>query len=168
MNFAVFGLPRSGTTWAANWLTDSGAICLHDPLVDMELDELMAFQPERPWGISCTGSWMLRSFVDSLKCPILLLERDLSEIQESLSQMGVPLVSDEMAEYFATLPFPRIDYKGIFDGDIACDVWRYLRPDAPFDSDRHAILRQMNVQPNFGTIEPRRDVMEDFMRRLGG
>ena len=30
----VIGLPRSRTTWMANWLTTTDTLCLHDPLAN--------------------------------------------------------------------------------------------------------------------------------------
>ena len=32
IDFMVIGLPRTGTTWASNWLTTDSTQCYHDPL----------------------------------------------------------------------------------------------------------------------------------------
>lgn len=149
MRFAVVGLPRSGTTWAAAWLTDAGALCLHDPLADFSPAELLRLEVSRPWGIACTGAWMLPGLMREIaaRCPMIVIERDRFDVGASLAAMGLPAMPGNVFERFERAPGRRVPFGALWDESGAREMWSYLRPDAPFDVHRWRLLRDMRIEP---------------------
>ena len=162
MKFQVIALPRSATTWAANWLTDNDAICYHDPLSYKTPQELTAFKPAFDWGISCSSSWIAPNWLDSYDCPRIILERDHSEIDASLTVLGLPVLTDEMYDKFYSLAGPRIHYTDLFDPICAKEIWKYLRG-TEFNEERHKILCEMHIQPDFEKWQPNYEIITKLM-----
>ena len=148
MQFAVFGLPRSGTTWAANWLTDGGAICLHDPIGDYAPTELAALDLGRPWGVSCTGLWVFDVVPEGV--PVVILERDEDERYASVAEIGFDVPEGFRAwerERFARVKGLRVPFADLFNEAGARRIWGHLRQGEPFDVLRWRMLRDVRVEP---------------------
>lgn len=147
IRFRVFGLPRSGTTWAANWLTTDASICWHDPCewaVPPDIDA-WAKQQQRIPGISCTGSWLHPDWTPD--APTICLTRDPPAVQASLRRVGLPEIPHHLFHRFADLPYPFYTLADLLDPDMARTIWAKLLPTLPFDAQRHAELSKMNIQP---------------------
>lgn len=147
LSYRVFGLPRSGTTWVANWLTTDRATCWHDPC-----EWALPYDVER-WaerrenaGISCTGLWLLHAWDPGV--PTLCLDRCPDEVQESLAKAGLPLLPEVVFDLWDALPFRKIALAELLEPSRAEEVQRFLLPELPFNCDRHAQLARMNVQPS--------------------
>lgn len=162
MRFQVIALPRCGTTWAANWLTDNDAICYHDPLSYKTPAELSVFNPDYDWGISCSASWIAPNWLNSFDCPRIILKRDITEIEDSLRNIGLPALPDELLEKFYKLSGTRIHYTDLFDTDSAKEIWKYLRG-TEFNEERHRILCEMNIQPDFVKWQPNYEIITKLM-----
>lgn len=149
MRFAVVGLPRSGTTWAANWLTSDGVLCLHDPMADYAPGELMEKDFGRPWGVSCSGLWVFDGLLASIskRVPVVVLERDPDESNAELQRIGLPALPPWMHERFKWAPGVRVPFGALWDESGARMIWSLVRPDAPFDVVRWRMLRDIQVQP---------------------
>lgn len=150
MKFALLALPRSGTTWAANWLSTGGVLCHHDPLMDYLPETIPADS-----GISCTTMWLMPPTLD---CPVVLLDRDPDECNASLRKIGFQEIPEFFIGKFQSYPGPRFHWRDLFDNPEP--IWKILRPDCPFDKGRHELLRKMNVQPNFDLWHPNMDVLK--------
>lgn len=164
----VLGLPRSGTTWAANWLTSDGAICYHDPLAKIDLDQLAQHNPGREWGISCTGAWLFPEFMKRNKCRSIVLERDIESVNHSLNEIGLPDVPVWFLPLFAAAPGKRMPFSALFDEEGAREIWQHLRPGVRFDRDRWLQLREISVQPNFDVWTFDRDIAARLMQQARG
>jgi hypothetical protein len=144
----VIGLPRSGTTWAANWLTYGGETCVHDPLYHTHYSEWQRFD-----GVSCSGISSWPEFVQAQKCPILILHRPWSEVEESLHNFdpGYNGWLDPDAErQLLRLERPGVmvmHWRNLFNRTKAGEIWDFLRMPAPFSPTRHGELAAMNIQP---------------------
>ena len=150
LDFAVLALPRSATTWAANWLTTDQSICWHDPVAHSTPHE-MDGKPSamRYRGISCTGSWMFKNWAPPART--IILERPIDQVQNSLDKLGLPRMSDSDIQLFQSFPGMRVPYHSLFD-HRARKVWSYLLPDIPFNAERHEQLAQMVIQPDFNCV----------------
>lgn len=141
MKFAVLSLPRCGTAWAANWLTCNGTVCLHDPLFEYAPGEI----PETV-GAACTGLWLS----GPPKCPYVLLDRPVVEINASCEKAGIPQLSDNLIKRFRAVPGQRFPWADLFDDPIP--IWQILRPGEPFDRSRHEQLCKFNVQRDLSKL----------------
>lgn len=146
LDFLLLALPRSGTTWAANWLTTEHSICWHDPVQKMspyQADERITKKTYR--GIACTASWMWSNWLRGHPGRILLLDRSTEEVNVELVQLGLPTMLHMLVREFRELPYRRMDYRALFEDPEA--IWRYLLPELPFDEERHEELTKMLIQP---------------------
>lgn len=166
----VIGLPRSGTTWAANWLTTGETFCAHDPLWEVHYEDLDAAIPMRAGnrmpGIACTGLWRWADWLNRHPARKLILRRDIAAVRTSLRAIGLPV-----PDRTATAALDRIDGKHVafdhlFDTDRAEPLWSFLTDGLPFDGDRHRELAQMNIQPQFDRIRVDRAVARRLAAEL--
>lgn len=167
ISFMVLGGPRSATTWAANWLTTDTTHCFHDPLLEYRLDQLAQVTlPNKKMGVSCTSLMLFPDWVNSRKCPKVILFRNVDEINTSLRRLG-------LVELGATQHFARIDaikgahlfvYEQLFSLKQAKIIAEIL--DVPFDAYRYDLLRQMRVEPLWRHLNVERKAAEDLMARI--
>lgn len=153
LDFMILGLPRSGTTWAANWLTTDQSICWHDPVTRALPSEVDQWPSEKPYrGISCTGAWMWLPWINAHPARKVILERDPRDVNESLLEMGLPPMTQEAISAFGKVEGMRLPFDALWKAPE--DVWHYLLPELPFDEQRHAELSGMLIQPVAEAIIP--------------
>lgn len=162
IDFMLIGLPRSGTTWAANWLTTEDSFCLHDPLykihyADWDKSENKIFPYGVGYskiGVSCTGIWRFPEFVNKHPAKKVVLVRDFNEVQYSMSRMGLPELPKMTDMALMKIRAPRFMYSDLFRSKPARKLWEYLLGDADsFCPIRHARLCEMYLQPCFNKLE---------------
>lgn len=142
IEFMVIAAPRSGTAWAANWLTTDTTLCLHEPSLRWPYQEWDRMRSNKMVGIACTAVAIANpAFVCSHPARKVILHRDLVEIRASMQ---------------------RLQIAGDYDPQVLWDIeglhchWRQLFTDPepiytyllqrPFDSLRHQELKSFNVQ----------------------
>jgi hypothetical protein len=166
IDFIVTGLPRSGTTWAANWLTTDNTLCIHDPLYKYYFEDLDAIESNKKLGISCTGLWRTPELLANHPAKKLIIHRSLDEVNDSLAiEMGVNKITEEQAESLKLIDGMHIQFPELFNPLVAKEVYENLL-DKPFDAERHAYLVEMNVQPNFNKVTFDRAALDDFRQRI--
>lgn len=168
INFMVLGGPRSGTTWAANWLTTDTSVCLHDPLFEYTCAQLqrMTFAGGRRFGISCTASMLYPDWINMQKCPKVVLVRDVGEINASLRSLG--LVELIPARHEARLAAVKdamfIPYEYLFMPSRAAIIAKHLG--VKFDIVRHDVLMQMRIEPYFRHLNVGKQAVVDLITRI--
>tara|TARA_R110000868_G_scaffold44815_8_gene149274 strand:+ start:55 stop:561 length:507 start_codon:yes stop_codon:yes gene_type:complete len=166
LSFIVTGLPRSGTTWVANWLTTDNTLCIHDPLYKYTLEELDRLQTDKLLGISCTGLWEYPKFLQEHKAKKIILHRDLKDVNDSLvNEIETKPISEDKAKVLNSIDGMHIQFHDLFNPIKAKELYEYAL-NKPFDPVRHAYLVEMNVQPNFGMLFFNKEVLRDFKRRI--
>ena len=98
IEFMVIAHPRSGTTWAANWLTTDTTLCLHDPLAYRHYAEWDDFESSKMLGVSDCGVCAFPDFLNSHPARKVILHRDRKEIAESLGMPEFLLSPDHLDE----------------------------------------------------------------------
>lgn len=145
-DFIVLGLPRSGTTWLANFLTTDRSLCLHDPF--NELPEHWPLDGRR-WGISCTGAYMLTGWLKRQQCPVAVIERDPTECAASLRVAGYGSGDvSGLLPCFMAAKGRRFRFADLWTETGARSLWEHVLPGLPFDGIRYRLLAEMNVQPH--------------------
>lgn len=168
IDFMVIGLPRSGTTWAANLLTTDKTICLHDPLYQYHYEDLDSIEKGgKRVGVSCTGLYRFGNWVNLHPARKVVLHRSLVEVNKSLEEIGLlPLTGDDVAA-LGRIHGYHVDFSALFDWrcERLCD-----RLGVPFDADRHAELVQIEMQPKFSGLkvgaEVTRRLVEEMQRAI--
>lgn len=151
LDFIVLGLPRSATTWLANWLTTEHSLCLHDPF---------SFGMPAAWpidhrkrGISCTAAYLMRGWLDHYECPTAIIERDPAACDASLDAMGLPGTAP-IYRLFHQAEGRRFAFEALWHEDGARELWDFLLPHVPFDALRYRLLQEMQIQPHLGKWMP--------------
>lgn len=159
LDFMVIALPRSGSTWTANWLSSETTFCLHDPLFYhhyLNLDSALSqdcFKTYRKVGVSCTALWRWVDWVNHHPAKKVIIHRELEELNKSLVQLSLtPLTKNDEKSLHDILGL-HVSYEDLFNPIAAEEIWTYLM-DTTFDRERHNLLTKFNVQPAFKTIKP--------------
>lgn len=165
LDFIVTGLPRSGTTWLANWLTTDRSLCLHDPY---------ALGPPETWprdarrfGIACTGVYLLPDVLAAHHGPLVVIERDQAACEAGVTAIGFP--PGHMGKLTAALAKVdgwRFRFDDLWIEDEARKLWDVLMPSHPFDVIRYRLLAQMQVQPHMGKWRPDPKTLRDVSNTL--
>jgi hypothetical protein len=159
----VLGAPRSGTSWASVWLTTDKTLCLHDPLFGQHYSALDEIESERTLGIACTGCALFPQWVNQHPARKLILRRDLKEIDESSARIGMPPVSEAWEGVLDRIQGLHVPWTYLWDRPK--EVYEYLL-DAPFDTDRHALLKGMNIQRDMKQVSFDRSITTRLLKEL--
>lgn len=135
----LLAAPRSGTAWAANWLTTDTSLCLHDPMFKHTHAELDARPGERTLGIACTVSALLE--INQHPARKVILHRDPAEVRASMAILGIR--GDYDFHALDRVEGQHHDWMDLFNNPKP--LYEYLL-ERPFDEERHDLLRRLNVQ----------------------
>lgn len=160
VDFIVLGLPRSGTTWLANWLTTDRSLCLHDPFAKA-LPEHWEGGTKR-LGISCTGAYLMPAWLAQQDCPVAIIERDPGECDNCLARLGLPDTAP-LRQAFAEASGKRWRFTDIWNEEKARELWAFLLPGIAFDAARYRLLRDMRIEPRDYGLDPA--VAHELMER---
>tara|TARA_R110001606_G_scaffold74779_1_gene173402 strand:- start:3013 stop:3498 length:486 start_codon:yes stop_codon:yes gene_type:complete len=148
IDFMVIGLPRSRTTWMANWLTTTSTLCLHDAISTHTQAELDSYPTNRKFGISETAIFHLGNKLNAHPAKKLIIHRPIHEIYKSI---GRPIPFPNADCLLQEIKGLHIQHKDI--NSRAEEIWMHLIG-SKFDSKRFNVLSGMNVQPNFKGLRP--------------
>lgn len=146
----VIAAPRSGTTWSANWLTTDSTVCLHDPLWTRHYSELDAIESKKTLGIACTGSALFPDWLNSHPARKVILHRPLAEVDASLEAIGLPACSRGWHGVLDRINGMHVTWRALWESPRL--IYEHLLQ-RPFDAERHELLRQMRVQPDFERVD---------------
>lgn len=160
VDFIVLGLPRSGTTWLANWLTTERSLCLHDPFATA-LPERWP-RDGRRFGISCTGAYLLPKWLKAQECAVAVIQRDPAACEASLARIGLGGLGGLPAA-LQGVDGRRWQFADLWDEDTARELWTFLLPGIAFDAPRYRLLREMRIEPK--EIVADMDVAAEVIKR---
>lgn len=140
IEFMLLAAPRSGTAWAANWLTTDRSLCLHDPLIRFTIAELDQRRGARLLGIACTASALLKD-INQHSARKVVLHRNPQEVRESMAHLRIRGSYDFAA--LDKVEGRHYDWEQLFEDPAP--IYEFLLG-TPFDVERHHELRGLNVQ----------------------
>lgn len=154
VDFWICSLPRSGSTWAANWLTTDSTLCLHDPeasgmtLADIDANAEKIGNGKR-LGVATTAAWAQVDWLNAHPAPKLVITRSLGDINRSLERLGLPTMEEshyrDLDEINGMGSAVQVNIADLFNPETA---WRIAaRLGVPFDADRHRVLSTFRVTP---------------------
>lgn len=148
IHFMVLAAPRSGTAWAANWLTNGTNHCIHDPLYDHHYGDLDRLQMGgKSIGIACTGLALWPDWINQHPAPKVILHRDPKEVNESCRALGFPPCPTGIFKGLQKVRGLHVDWSQLFVPEHARNIHEFLLIE-PFDGIRHEMLRTLNVSSN--------------------
>lgn len=171
LDYMVIGLPRSATTWAANWLCTDRTHCVHDPLDRLhysEWDEKLS-KPGKLSGVSCTSIWRFPDFLARHPARKVILHRDLAEVNLSLTAIGMPELEADSADRLLNIKGLHCPWSALFDPVRAESIWNYLAGSSfpfPFDIERHHELTLIEMQPQFAGLSVRPDLVRQLVAEV--
>lgn len=163
IEFMVLSAPRSGSTWAANWLTTDTTLCLHDPLFTRHYSELDGIQTPKRLGVSCTGLAWFPDWVNAHPARKIVLHRDIGEINESLESIGLSELSIEYILKLESIDAIHLPWTDLFERPKF--IYETLL-ELPFDEERHALLKEIEMQPNFEGLAVGKNVTRKLIGEL--
>lgn len=158
--FFIYSLPRSGTSWLANWFTWRNSFCYHEPFADgnvLHLRERATSRPEAIIGAIDTTSY-LRSDIQELFEPhdSFVLIRSYRDIQRSVNEMGIKV--DCAAEFdklmLATKRMRPVFYEQLASAEYRKLLWMTVIGE-DYDEERTNLLWEMNVQRSLSAVSHR-------------
>jgi len=143
IDFMVIALPRSRTTWLANFLTTDKTFCYHDPLAEMSsYKEILELKTDRLTGIADTGiGYFDLSLFD---CPKVIIERDLNAVNAEMSELlGIDIDMSDLNARIASIDGLHIQFDEI--NERLAEIWTHCT-NLPYDRLRGDYLKHMNIQ----------------------
>jgi hypothetical protein len=165
IDFMLIAAPRSGTTWASNWLTTDTTLCIHDPLWEHHYSELDDIQSEKRVGIACTGMAYFLDWVNKHPARKVILHRDLEGINESLYNIGLPDIEPFYLENLDKVEGLHVWWTDLFENPKV--IYEYLLQ-LPFDKERHKLLKDIEMQPKFSGLTINKAVTMKLLNELKG
>lgn len=165
IQFIIIGAPRSGTAWAANWLTTERTLCYHDPLFHTALEDLDSLPCDRYLGIADTGLWMYPEYLAAHPATKVILHRDIAEVNYSLRRAGLPEVAADTNRKLYTISGAHFQWTALFENPQ--QIWSYLFG-THVDLKRHELLCKLNVQVDFEKVDPDPEVIRRLLERMRG
>jgi hypothetical protein len=166
IDFMVLSAPRSGSTWAANWLTTERMLCIHDPVLETKVDDLDSLpHPQVSLGLACTALALDAPFVNRHSARRVVMHRDLRDVNASLERIGLTSLSRKWDSALENLSGMHVYYTDLFDEKPARRIWEYLT-DLPFDESRHQRLARMRITPFHPRVPVDVDCARDFRHRI--
>lgn len=166
IEFMVIAAPRSGTTWAANWLTTGTTLCVHDPLLRMKREQLNDLRSDKLLGISCTTLYQFPEFLNAHPARKIILRRNVHEVNESLAVLGVlPIDVSKTTDLLDSIQGVCVEWTDMFYPNTAAPIYEYLTQQ-PFDPERHYELTKMQIQPEFATVPYNKLVIRELFAEL--
>ncbi|MFP4622361.1 MAG: hypothetical protein ACLFM7_13700 [Bacteroidales bacterium] len=161
-NFFITGLPRSRTSWLANFFTYYNSFCYHEATRFcaniQDLKELMRNHEAENIGDADPA---LLYLMDDLKkifphSRVVLVERELHETIDSFMDFYTSYEYKRIQEWIEGLfeimeqITQRYDVKTVAHDDLnhmqTCrEVWEYLLPEEPFDVKRWNLLDELYI-----------------------
>lgn len=149
-NFFITGLPRSRTGWFSSYFTDGGVQCWHEATNRVrsrdQYWQRMGLPGFEAIGNSDCGLWMADWAAYIPGAPLVIIERDLEEVEASLVRQGIYGARSVLEEGWAELRLAdglRIRYEDI---DVRLEeIHEYCVP-TPFSEQRAKQFINANIQ----------------------
>lgn len=150
VDFMIISLPRSGSTWAANWLTTDHTLCLHDPLWNWHYSDLDQLESSKRIGIADTGIFNFTEWLNAHPARKIILHRPLDEINASLAALGLPEFTKQDKFKLGQIKGQHHHWLDLWNNPA--DIYEFLLRQ-PFDAERHRELALIEMQPKFAGLE---------------
>lgn len=153
IDYLITSLPRSGSAWLSNLLTDNRNLCAHEGIFQRgwEYWELNHRVPGAQ-GICDTSLWGDIDTFERHKAPKLVVVRDPRAVNMSLKKLGLGSLPLWAIQRLHQVSGQRLDFEALFDfRKLAPVVDRLTGGRIKLCAVRHAMLKEMYIERD---IEP--------------
>ena len=155
--FLVTGLPRSRTAWLSVFMSGAGSICYHEPIGGIrevsDIEEIYKSDYYKFVGIADSGlGFFLDWILKNIQPRTLIVERDPSEVIESLAKLGLPrtnfteLLNDRLQTFKEHPLVMWVPYEALNMKRVMQKIYWHLMPGQPFDEARYELLAKMRIE----------------------
>ena len=168
-NFFITGLPRSRTSWMANFFTYQNSYCFHEisnnhPHSFGIRDELMNKIQEYKGVSDCLLPYYFEPLADTLENSILvIIERDFHEVFSSLNNWykdnnlniknsllkNLKELDKRLTAMKERYPHLLVKFEDLDDISVMEEMWYHCVPGIRFDSDRWQMLNNFKIEPEY-------------------
>ena len=149
----VIAAPRSGTGWAANWLTTDMSLCYHGLSARAPMERWQTLESDRMLGTAETALWWAAEMLNLYPARKVILHRDPAEICASLQMPELLERIEHMQTSLCDIDGMHVRWDQMFDDPAP--IYEHLLQ-RPFDGERHAELVRLQVtcMPKRVTFDP--------------
>jgi hypothetical protein len=154
-NFIVLSLPRSRTAWLSLYLTLAGLPCEHELIAKSDSFE-SAINKIKAEGIGCCDTaqvFKLKELKDELNPKILVIKRNVKDVIDSLSKIGITGIDEFLIKQSELLDQASMDegtltvrYEDI-DSRIE-EIYSYLSGELEFNQEIYKKVKDYNIKFN--------------------
>jgi hypothetical protein len=126
-------------------------------------NQLDGLTSKKSLGVSCTGLYWFSEWVNKHPARKVILHRDISEINESLIELGLPALDDEAEKRLDSIQGVHLDWQDLFNAPKR--MYEYLL-ERPFDEERHAALVGIEMQPQFAGLTINKEAVSKLYNEL--
>jgi hypothetical protein len=142
--FVITGMPRSRTSWFAAYLTHGDTFCHHEAI---HFNKSMDMPGYKNVGNSDSGYPLNEAWAKELgNHKIVIVHRDIDEVVESLSYVGIhdvrPLL-EEIHRNMDKLTGLHVKFENV--NEHLPDICEYL--EVPYDEQRAMLFSALNIEP---------------------
>ncbi len=163
-NFLITGLPRSRTAWMAAFMSTCRVLCRHEPLKALssikDMPSVMLSDNHTHVGASDSGAGLFLPWImANMPMPVLVIERDLRDVQLSMSTIGFP-IGDALEQLLCELRAYRnhpdvmwVAFDSLNEKRTMLKIWEHLVPGLQFDNDRFELFRELNIEADVDSVK---------------
>lgn len=155
--FLITGMPRSGTTWCANFFTTGSTFCYHEAMVGCATVEGYAKKlyraPGKLVGDSDSGieAWLPAILKELPYSPLIVIDRNQEDVAISLHRLGHYPGDEAFANMLethkealdrASLVIP---FSTLFEATTLRSMWDRIGISEPFSMPRWEMLTKIKV-----------------------
>lgn len=157
--FLITGLPRSRTAWMAEFMSNGGCVCQHEPLAKLSDISQLRRVFNSYAGISDSGASLFLSWImENINPHTVIIDRQIDEVEQSLSNIGfkddgrLRLMRERLLEFKDHPSVMWVKYRSLDDDSVMRKVFWHLRPGVPFDEGRYNQMRKINIVTNVKSV----------------
>ena len=157
--FFITGLPRSRTAWLASFFTGNNSFCYHEMLrISSGFEDgikKMLNRKEMYVGNSDSSLPIWMDKIDHIlrDSPIVIIERDIDEVANSLTNLfghnDFTKMLDTTLEGLEIIKnkynYISVDYNKLSEQSCLEMIWGFCTPELPFDKDKFEMLKTINI-----------------------
>ena len=159
IEFMLIGAPRSGTTWASNWLTTDTTLCMHGLSAKMHHTEWDSIKSNKMLGVSDPAISKFHRWLNQHPARKVIVHRDSKEVCESV---GIHYVPNEYWE-LNKVDGMHVNWLDLFNNPKP--IYEFLLQ-REFDQERHDMLKTFQINTMAKKVKLDKSIVHRMIKEL--